>query len=163
MITDALANAERYFGLHPGFEAAFAFLRRPGIARLVVGRHEVAGARLCASVGRDQGRGRRGARLEAHRRYIDIQFTVEGAERIGWSELASCRAGSQGYDAERDLEFFEGKPARWIDVPPGHFAVFFPEDAHAPLAGRGAVHKVVVKVAVAAPPGKKLVRRGGMR
>lgn len=146
MITDALENAEKYEGLHPGFAAAFAFLRQAGIANLAVGRHEVDGARLYAVVGRDEGRGRGGARLEAHRRYIDIQFTVEGRELIGWADLAACRAGSHGYDEERDLEFFEGTPARWITVPRGSFALFFPDDAHAPLAGEGPVHKVVVKV-----------------
>jgi beta-galactosidase beta subunit len=33
-------------------------------------------------------------------------------------------------------------------VPAGHFAIFFPEDAHAPLAGEGHLVKAVVKVAV---------------
>jgi biofilm protein TabA len=35
-----------------------------------------------------------------------------------------------------------------VATPPGTFAIFFPEDAHAPMAGEGLIHKVVVKVAV---------------
>ena len=35
-----------------------------------------------------------------------------------------------------------------VDAPAGSFAVFFPADAHAPLAGDGDVRKAVVKVAV---------------
>jgi len=33
-------------------------------------------------------------------------------------------------------------------VPPDHFCIFFPEDAHAPLVGKGQVRKVIFKVAV---------------
>jgi beta-galactosidase beta subunit len=33
-------------------------------------------------------------------------------------------------------------------LQPGSFAIFFPEDAHAPLSSTGRVHKIVVKVAV---------------
>jgi beta-galactosidase beta subunit len=35
-----------------------------------------------------------------------------------------------------------------VSVPRGSFAIFFPEDAHAPLAGRGALTKAIVKIAV---------------
>jgi beta-galactosidase beta subunit len=34
-----------------------------------------------------------------------------------------------------------------VAVPPAHFAIFFPEDAHAPLAGRGMLKKAIVKIA----------------
>jgi len=36
----------------------------------------------------------------------------------------------------------------WCPVPAGSFAVFFPEDAHAPMVSDGEVHKVILKVAV---------------
>ncbi|OQW96333.1 MAG: hypothetical protein BWK77_05230 [Verrucomicrobia bacterium A1] len=147
MILDALSNA----AMHTGFAEAFDFLRRAGLENLPPGRHEVRGAQLYASIGRDEGRGRDGARLETHRKYVDIQYVVSGEEVIGWSDLASCRASGLGYDEGRDIEFHTGAPRIWFPVPPGLFAVFFPEDAHAPLAGTGPVHKVVMKVAAGAP------------
>ena len=55
---------------------------------------------------------------------------------------------SLGYDAGKDVEFYEAKPSLWIPVPSGIFTVFFPEDAHAPMAGTEAMLKMVVKVAV---------------
>jgi biofilm protein TabA len=148
MILDTLSNAPRHAAVHTGFAEAFAFLRRPDLADLPAGRQEVNGAQLYASIGRDQGRGRDGARLETHRKYIDIQYVVTGEEVIGWSDLASCRATGLGYDDARDIEFHTGAPRIWFPVPPGSFAIFFPGDAHAPLAGAGPVHKVVMKVAV---------------
>jgi biofilm protein TabA len=148
MILHTLTNASRYAAAHAGFAEAFAFLRRPDVAAMPPGRHEVDGAQLYASIGRDDGRGRDRARLETHRKYIDIQYVVAGDEVIGWSDLASCRAAGLGYDETRDIEFHDGSPRIWFPVPPGSFAIFFPEDAPAPLAGTGPVHKVVMKVAL---------------
>jgi YhcH/YjgK/YiaL family protein len=148
MILDALTNADRHAGLHPGFAAAFDFLRRADIAALPVGRREVLEGRVFAIVGKDQGKGRANDRLEAHRKYIDIQFVVSGDEWIGWQDLAACGETGLGYSAEKEIEFYTAAPAKWFRVQPGSFAIFFPEDAHAPLAGEGPVHKVVMKVAV---------------
>jgi YhcH/YjgK/YiaL family protein len=148
VILDHLAQAARLDALHPGFARAFEFLRRPDLAALPPGRHEVDGDRVFALAGAETGRGRARARLEAHRRYADIQYVVSGNEVMGWRALASCRSTGLGYDASKDIEFFAAEPAIWLPVAPGGFAVFFPEDCHAPLAGDGIIRKVVMKVAV---------------
>ena len=100
------------------------------------------------SIDHAQGRGREGARLEAHRRYIDIQYTIEGNEEIGWMPLATAGSPANPYDDTRDIVFFDRRPTTWLAVPEGTFAVFFPHDAHAPLGGRGALKKAIMKVAV---------------
>lgn len=148
MIFDDLKNAARYHALHPGFRHGFEFLSQSGLAQLDGGRHELDGDRLFALVNRDPGRGHEGARLEAHRKYIDIQFLVDGCEEIGWRPTPECRQITEAYDDARDLMFFGDAPQSWINLPVGKFMVFFPEDAHAPLASRGDNLKVVVKVAV---------------
>jgi YhcH/YjgK/YiaL family protein len=148
MILDLLENAERYAGAHPAFAAAFAFLRRADLATLPVGRIELDGDRLFALVQRPEGRGHAGARLEAHRKYADIQFVLAGHEEYGWRARADAPAVAEPYVDGKDLEFFAGAPAVWLPAPAGSFAVFFPEDLHAPLAGAGALHKVVIKVRV---------------
>lgn len=148
MILDRLPLAARYASLHPGFAAAFRFLRETNLAVLAPGRHELDGARLYANHDLRTGVGRAGAVLEAHRRYIDVQYTLAGEERIGWRALADCSSPRAGYDDARDIVFFDGPPESWVEVPPGSFAIFFPEDAHAPLAGTGPLDKVIVKVAV---------------
>jgi biofilm protein TabA len=148
MILDALAHAERYVGLHPAFLRAFEFLGRPDLALLAAGRHEIDGDRLYVSIDHKEGRGRDGARLESHRRYIDIQFTIEGDEEIGWTPVAACASPAGLHDDSRDIRFYDDRPQTWMAVPPGRFAVFFPEDAHAPLAGRGLLKKAIAKIAV---------------
>jgi len=148
MILDTLANAARYAAVHPRFAAAFEFLARPSTPSMKDGRHEIDGDRLFVLIEHSDGRGRDGAKLEAHRRYIDIQVTLEGLEEIGWAPLAALRPPPGGYDGTKDIAYFDDRPTTWAGVPPGHFAIFFPEDAHAPLAGRGQMRKAIVKVAV---------------
>jgi len=146
MVLDRLENAVRYLGLHPSFPAAFAFLQQSDLASLPLGRRELDGHRLYANVECVEGRGREGAKLEAHRRYIDIQLSLEAPDLIGWRGLASCETVEQAYDGARECEVFGDEPEAWIALPSGTFAVFFPEDAHAPLAAEGPLRKVVVKV-----------------
>lgn len=152
MIIDAGGCYPRYTPLHPLFERAFRFLAGSDLRALAPGRHPLDGDRLYVSIDHTQGRGRAGARLEAHQRYIDIQYTIEGHEEIGWMPLAECGAPRDAFDETRDIGFFDRRPGTWLSVPEGMFVVFFPEDAHAPLAGRGAVKKAVVKVAVQLTP-----------
>lgn len=147
MILDKFENAARYMSLHPEFSTAFKWLREQSCGRLPIGRTEIAGDRLYASVQRETGRGQDVAKFETHRRYIDIQYLAEGSDVMGWTH-AGNGLNSLGYDSARDLEFYTDQPGLWIPVPAGHFAIFFPEDAHAPMAGTEFMVKIVIKVAV---------------
>jgi YhcH/YjgK/YiaL family protein len=147
MILDRLDAAGLPGGVPPELVPGLEYLQRGEWQTLGAGRHEIAGSRLFALIGRDPGRGRTGVRLEVHRQYIDIQYVIRGSEWIGWRALTECRPGF-AFDSRRDIGFLDDPPAVWLPVPPGHFAVFYPGDAHAPLAGEGMIEKVVVKVAV---------------
>ena len=148
MILDTLASAARYVHMHDGFGRAFEFLTTTDLAALAPGRHEIDGDRMYVSIDHKDGRGEEGARLEAHRRYIDIQYTIDGDELIGWMPLARCQAPDGPFDDKKDVVLFADRPTTWVAVPPGSFAIFFPHDAHAPLAGHGLLKKAVVKIAV---------------
>lgn len=149
MILDRLDHAARYHGLHPLFAAAFDVLRRlsaepprePG--RCPMGP---AAPEAYVVIEARDARGRVASPLEAHRCFIDIQLTVAGAEEIGWRPLADCRHPREAFDVERDIGFFTDDPIVWFPVPPGCFAIFFPEDAHAPLGGQGPLRKLIGKV-----------------
>jgi biofilm protein TabA len=147
MILDTLARSGRYSALHPAFTRAFDVLASSDLITLEPGRHEIDGDRIYISIDHKEGRGREGARLEAHRHYLDIQFTIDGCEEIGWMPLGECRQATGAFDPAKDIQFFGDPPRTWVAVPPGHFAIFFPEDAHAPLAGCGFLKKAIVKIA----------------
>lgn len=149
MILDSFDRAMRYASCHPGLMLGFEFLKSASIDTLEDGKHAIDGQQVFAIVAHDIGRSRDGAFLEFHRKYIDIQYVVSGREAIGWQPIGSCRQEKQAYNSDTDLGFFSDRPTSWFDVAPRSFAIFFPEDAHAPLASTGSVHKVVIKVAVA--------------
>jgi biofilm protein TabA len=149
MILDRLENAEMYFGLHPGFGKAFQFLRRADLGKLPVARHPIDSDRVYALTQEGNGKDEREAALEAHKNYIDIQFLIDGDERIGWKAHEDCAVISRSYDEGKDIEFFSDVPLTYVTLKPGMFAIFFPGDAHAPMISKGHVHKCVVKVRLA--------------
>ena len=148
MLLCTLSDSVRFDALHPGFARALAFLRQPDLADWPTGRHPLDGDRVVAIVERRDAVGQAAAVMEAHRRYIDLQFTVTGDEVIGWRPLSECRTPREPFAVERDVGFFLDQPKVWLPVPSGYVAILYPEDGHAPLAGTGPLHKVVMKVAV---------------
>ena len=149
MILDLLANSTAYEKLHPGFNSAFYFLRKAGLATISEGRHAIDGDRIYALVQSYDTKPLAEGLLEVHQRYIDIQYLVTGEEWIGYAPLTG-QAIRTPYDRDKDIAFLDGA-AEPIRVQQGQFAVFFPRDAHMPGRTTGApalVRKVVVKVAI---------------
>jgi biofilm protein TabA len=149
MILDTLQNSAAAEAMHPHFPKAFARLRELAArGELPEGRIDIEGDDIFAVVMKGFGKPKEDVRTETHRRYIDIQYTVEGDDLMGWMPLAECRS-TLGYDEKKDLEFYQDRPACWQNVRKGQFVVFFPADAHAPTANEGRPFtKIVVKVAV---------------
>ena len=75
----------------------------------------------------------------------DIQYVISGDETMGWSPVEGCGKTTE-FDAKKDCGFFSDKPMAWFPVRPGCFALFYPQDAHAPCVGEGTCRKVVIKV-----------------
>ena len=149
MLLDKLANAQRYYTLHPLFEKAFAYLRNTDLATEPTGVHEIEGKKLFAIVSEAAGVTEQEYKLEVHRKYIDIQYVISGTDRMGWKDLAQCEAPNDPYDEDRDAAFFPDKTSSWFYVPAGSFTIFYPDDAHAAMVtGADVVRKVVLKIAV---------------
>ena len=64
---------------------------------------------------------------------------------MGWSPVEGCGKATE-FDTKKDCGFFSDKPMAWFPVRPGCFALFYPQDAHAPCVGEGTCRKVVIKV-----------------
>lgn len=148
MILSTLSQSGRYAALHPLFQRVFDYMRDTDLLALAPGRYPIVGEQLSVIVENVPGRTREAAKLECHRKYIDIQLVLEGNEEMGWKALADCAQPVADYSAEKDIRFFHDAPASWVAVPPDHFCIFFPEDAHAPLVSNGSIRKAIFKVAV---------------
>ena len=150
MFTDRLANAGLYRHLHPRIAAALDWLRATDLASVPIGKTAIDGDEIFALVQEYTPKDAALVKLEAHREHWDVQYVAQGAERMGWVNLAEVSV-SEPYDAERDVAFFSGT-ASFIRVPAGSFAIFGPEDVHMPgVAADGedassVVRKIVVKV-----------------
>ncbi|MGD0111469.1 MAG: YhcH/YjgK/YiaL family protein [Armatimonadota bacterium] len=149
MITDQLKNWHLYSGI-ADLRAAFEFLQQAGDARSAAGRIDIDGDRLFALPQAYQPKQIEQGRFEAHRRYADIQYVVEGVEMMGYAALDGLQV-EDAYDETKDIAFYStpnGFSA--IVVPAGSFAVFCPVDGHMPGIRTGnstaGVRKLVVKV-----------------
>ncbi len=149
MILDRLDNWKLYFQEGTLIARGFDFLQRDLDLSLPDGRIDIDGDRIYAVLATYETRTPEQCRFEVHRRYLDIQYLVEGSEVIGWSALDQLKV-SESYDVEKDVEFLDW-PTRCtsLEVYRGQFAVFFPDDGHAPGLRCGdvkSVRKVVVKI-----------------
>ncbi len=112
------------------------------------GKHAVLGEQIFVIVEACPGRTRAEAKLECHRRYIDIQLVLEGIDEMGWKPLAACTESGNGLRCRARHPLFQRRAVPAGSTPAGSFCLFFPDDAHAPLVSRGMIRKVVVKIAV---------------
>ena len=147
MVTATLKDFHRYCSLHPQFHKVEEFLKtykfgKPGE------RFYIDGEKLFVIPALDNAKAKINALLEAHNRYIDIQICLEGIETMGWCDRSDCKSPKNSFDSEKDIIFYNDKSLNYFEVPAGSFAIFFPEDCHAPLIGEGMIRKVIFKVEV---------------
>lgn len=151
MIYDELTNAETYRHVKPGIAQALDYLYRTDFAEVSSGKYELDGPKLYAMVQRYQTRLPADAIWESHRKYIDVQFVFQGEERFGYAPLSQAPAVTQPYDESTDALLY-APGTLTVPLSAGQFAVYFPQDIHAPSLAAGPapseVIKVVVKVAV---------------
>ena len=65
---------------------------------------------------------------------------------MGYTAAKDCVPADAPYNVEKDITFFEGLAETYVAVKPGMFAIFFPQDGHAPGITPDGVKKVIVKV-----------------
>ena len=150
MILGSLNNTITAERTHPLFKQAFDFIKSANLVEICEGasKIELEGRNLFLTGYSYKGKTKEEAIPEAHRKYIDIQVVVEGTEQMGWTDLSKCSIVSSPYSDEKDLIFFGDRVSSYIKVAPGDFAVFFPEDVHAPGISNENIRKIVIKVLV---------------
>jgi YhcH/YjgK/YiaL family protein len=147
MILDRLENASAYRGIHQRIDKALEYLGKTDFSRVANGKYELDGDRLFAMVQRYRTRTLDQIVWEAHRRYIDVQYIVAGAERMGYLALREGLTVKKPYDEQGDAILFEADGAMFTFWA-GSFAVFMPQDVHAPGLAVDNIPSEVVKVVV---------------
>lgn len=151
MIIDALSNSERYTSVHPLFKKAFDYLQAQDLETIEVGRYDIEGDGLKAIVSDKAGMtaAESAAKFECHNQHIDIQVCIRGREQMGWKPRSTCTQPKGEYNGDKDVLFYNDAPDMHFGLTDRQFAIFFPEDVHAPMIGEGAIKKIVVKVKIA--------------
>lgn len=151
MVIDKLENAYLYAGLSAKIKKGLEVLKDRKLSTKKDGRYEIDGDNLYYTIQRYTTKPIEEGRLEAHRKYIDIQFAAEGEEMIGHSEFSQLNV-DKPYDESKDVVFYEApEKINIVKLSKGMFCILFPQDGHMPgcqLAGPCEVLKVVVKVKI---------------
>lgn len=147
MITDHISNAALYFPISERLKMALQYLSKTDFAKMAPGRYDIDGDNVYAMVQVYTTMPVSECTLEAHKKYIDVQFMADGEECIGY-EPFDYQEISEPYHENEDYWLFKGNPTL-LKYTKGMFAVLYPQDLHMPKVISGGsmpVIKVVVKV-----------------
>ncbi len=148
MVFDSIKNYKLYTNLSPRIAQALKIAAETDFTKVEAGKYVVDGDNLFYMV-QSYKTGAPLEKVEAHRKYIDIQYVIKGSEKIGVDSIKGLKVADP-YVEEKDIEFlYLGKNLTYLTVPQGSFAIFWPGDAHMPGRQNGKpedVVKVVFKV-----------------
>ena len=148
MIFDTRKNVDNYKGLGRVYDA-LKFLSETDFSKIDLGRYELDGDNIfymVQSYDTDPDK----TISEAHKKYIDIQYMVEGEEIIGVADISEDKELTEAKE-ENDVWFYNCKTEPLV-LSTGKYMVLYPNDLHCPgVATNGTAltcRKVVVKVKV---------------
>ena len=151
MVVDKLENAYLYAGLSAKIKKGLEVLKDGSLSEKKDGRYEVDGANIYYIIQRYATKPIKAGKLEAHRKYIDIQFAAKGEEVIGHCLLSQLNV-EEPYDEAKDVVFYKvPEKINTVKLSKGTFCILFPQDGHisgCQAAGPCEVLKIVVKVKI---------------
>jgi len=149
MIIDKIENSKLYEGISQRIKEAFEYIRNTDLKNIKPGKYEIDGENIFALISEYKTKAESEGKLEAHRKYIDVQCVISGEELMGYAPLG-IQQFLEPYKDENDIVFFKGEKS-FTKVSSGMFAIFFPEDVHMPGMSTGKisdVKKLVIKVRI---------------
>ena len=145
MVIDTLENLEKYVSLNPLFKDVVDFIKSNDLNALETGKHEIKGSDLFVNIQNAKGKSKEKAVLETHKQMIDIQIPLSSAETYGYTPL--CCLPEAEYNGAKDITKYEGAADTYVTCKPGEFAIFFPQDGHAPcITDAEEIRKAIFKV-----------------
>ncbi len=146
MIIDTLQNLEMYAVLNPLFADVVKFLKENDLEAMEPGKHVIKGDELFVNIQMAKGKTPEEAVVETHRVMADIQIPISGDETYGY--IPACELPEVAYDEVKDMTKFPGVPSQsFVTCKKGMFAVFFPQDGHAPcISQEKELKKAIFKV-----------------
>lgn len=128
MIFDSISNIDRYRQF-PDIYSVLLFLQEQDESDLRILKKQVIGENSTASFVKTRTKKMDDCIFEAHRKFIDIHYTIKGVEGIGVRYTQELdEKGS--FNNDKDIGFYIGDHHSLTFIHPGEFLICFPEDAH---------------------------------
>lgn len=149
MIYDNIKNLKKYNSLHKNFYLVEEFINNNDLKLLECQKYPIKNDDVYVIIQEYLTKDENSSLLEAHKKYIDIQYVIQGEEKIGIAMLSSTLEATE-YSQERDIIFLNGKH-EYINANSKNFFIFFPQDAHKPsisIDKTSSVKKAVFKIKI---------------
>ena len=146
MIIDTIDNLGKYVALNPLFADVVEFLKDHDLQTLEPGKYPIKDKDAFLNLQVAKQRTKDTAFLETHIEMIDIQIPISCAETFGYTPLQDLPDFE--YNAEKDItKYGDTKAQTYVTVNPGQFAIFFPQDGHAPcITDTPEIKKAIFKI-----------------
>ena len=142
--------AKQYRSNTKYWNEAFDFLKTHDLNTIAKGKYTVDGDNVTVSVTIDSSKNLDKTSWESHRKYIDLQYVIEGEELMGICPVADAKV-TNPYNEKKDAANYTAE-GKIYSATRNAFFLFFPGDAHRPNitpGGNKPVKKIVVKVRAA--------------
>lgn len=145
MIIDTIDNLGKYVSLNPFFDKVLDYVQNNDLNSIEPGKVEICGSDLFVNHCIAAGKTNEEARLETHDIMIDVQIPLSCPETMGYTPRTDLPENE--YNPDNDITFYDGAAQQYVTVYPGMFAIFFPQDGHAPcISSEKEIKKVIFKV-----------------
>ena len=146
MVVDTLDNLSKYESLNPLFKEVVEFLKNNDLNALEEGKYPIKGSDLFLNITTATGKTPEEAVMETHNKMIDIQIPLSTCETYGYSPRYTLPVAE--YNEAKDITKIPDITADfYVTCRPGMFAIFFPQDGHAPcISDEPGVKKAIFKV-----------------
>ncbi len=147
MILDKIENAKLYAGIHRGIDEVLSLVTEYTAQNFPKEKRVLDGDNVFMLFPSYETHAKEEGQIEAHGKYIDVMYMVDGEETIYVKPTEDLRNITMPFDAEKDaLLAAIDEDAVPVVLRSGSFIVLFPQDAHAPGCDVGAPRKEVKKI-----------------
>ncbi len=143
---DKIEFARQYLHNRVLWDKAFAFLKLADLKTIASGKYTIDGENVLAIVTIDTAS--ENSKWEAHTKYCDIQYVIQGKETMGLVSLSDASVIT-AYNKAKDVAFYETRVGNYYTVGAGCFLIFFPNTVHRPnlkAKESDSIKKIVIKV-----------------
>ncbi len=146
MIVDNLSNLKDYIQIHPSLKDVMDFILTHDMESMPDGKVEIPSIDGFVNIQTIHPKTPEQSVWESHEKMIDVQIPLTGDEQIGYIPVSALSPSP--YDEEKDITFYQEQTGGMVHIRKGMFAVFYPQDAHAPGITPAIMRKAVFKIPV---------------